>query len=277
METTFIYALQDPITKRIRYVGKSNEPKKRLTEHLLDKVSNTYKSNWINSLGGKSPNLIILDEVPIIEWGFWESYYIDLCRSWGFNLTNLTNGGDGVSNMTMEMKVKISDSLKTYYKNNEHPRKGVPHSPEVVERLRKMNIGKKIHTEEYKKLLSERMIGNTHTLGRTLTEEHKKKISGSQLGIPKHCEETKRSISEKNSGQGNGMYGKKHTKESLKKISENSRGENHGLAKLTEENVLLIREYHRNKTYNQKEMSKMFKISYGTIQKIVHKKLWTHI
>jgi hypothetical protein len=276
METTFIYALQDPNTNEIRYVGKSNEPSRRLSEHLLENT-NTYKVNWIKSLGEVHPNLITLDEVPMSEWGFWESYYIDLFRSWGFRLVNLTNGGDGVSNMSTEMKNRISNTLKTYYNNNGHPLKGKPKPPKESERLRVMNVGKSIHTEEYKKSLAERMMGNTHTLGNTLTEEHKKKISESQLGVPKHSEETKRSISEKNSGQGNGMYGKKHTKESLKKISESSRGENHNSVKLTEKDVLLIREYHRNKTYNQKEMSKMFKVSYSTIQKIVHRKLWIHI
>lgn len=36
---------------------------------------------------------------------------------------------------------------------------------------------------------------------------------------------------------------KTHTKEALKKISERSKGQNHPNSKLTEEDVLLIREY----------------------------------
>jgi len=70
---------------------------------------------------------------------------------------------------------------------------------------------------------------------------------------------------------------KTHTKEALKKISERSKGQNHPNSKLTEEDVLLIREYYTNKTYNQKEMSKMFKVSYSLIQKITQRVLWQHI
>jgi hypothetical protein len=121
------------------------------------------------------------------------------------------------------------------------------------------------------------MKGNTYTKGHTLTDEHKKKISESQLGIPKHSDETKKIISEKNGGENNGMYGKRHTKESLLKISESSKGSNHNQAKLTEDSVLLIRLYHKNKTHNQKVLAKMFGVSYSTIQKIIHRHLWAHI
>ena len=50
-KTTFIYALKDPRTNIIRYIGKANEPYKRYKKHLNKcRDKNTHKRNWINSL-----------------------------------------------------------------------------------------------------------------------------------------------------------------------------------------------------------------------------------
>ena len=90
-----IYALLDPNTEQIRYVGKTVHcPKRRLQNHLHEK-GNTYKCNWIKSLNGKIPELLILDTVSKDDWIFWEQYWISQCKTWGFKLTNATLGGEG--------------------------------------------------------------------------------------------------------------------------------------------------------------------------------------
>lgn len=38
----------------------------------------------------------VLDIVENDEWQFWEQYWISQTKAWGFNLTNLTIGGDGI-------------------------------------------------------------------------------------------------------------------------------------------------------------------------------------
>ena len=43
-KTTFIYALYDPNTKMIRYIGKSNHPRIRYFHHIKDEHK-TYKVN----------------------------------------------------------------------------------------------------------------------------------------------------------------------------------------------------------------------------------------
>ncbi len=94
----FIYLLVDPITDEIKYVGKTNEPLVRLRGHLVVRNTKKRKDAWIKSLKDKKlkPVVEIIDEVVDEEWEFWEQYYISLFRSWGFNLYNLTNGGEGV-------------------------------------------------------------------------------------------------------------------------------------------------------------------------------------
>jgi hypothetical protein len=98
MENTFIYALSDPRDNQIRYIGKANKPKDRYNNHYnSSRDKDTHKRNWINSVrkDGFRPEMIVLDEVPKTEWQYWEKFYICLFKTWGFNLVNYTNGGDG--------------------------------------------------------------------------------------------------------------------------------------------------------------------------------------
>lgn len=93
---THIYALVCPNTDHVRYIGKSNNPQKRLHSHLTDGRMN-HRRNWLLSLKkeNKLPKVEILDTVKIEEWAFWEQHYISLYRSFGFNLLNRTCGGEG--------------------------------------------------------------------------------------------------------------------------------------------------------------------------------------
>lgn len=98
MKTTNIYTLTDPRTNEIRYVGKANNVTQRYLAHLnRARKHQIHKLNWINSLrkDGLKPILQIIDVVPIEEWIFWETYWISQIKTWGFNLINYTQGGDG--------------------------------------------------------------------------------------------------------------------------------------------------------------------------------------
>ena len=47
---TFIYALIDPRNNFKIYIGKSNNPSKRLKEHLSRTRTKTKKNDWLNKL-----------------------------------------------------------------------------------------------------------------------------------------------------------------------------------------------------------------------------------
>lgn len=85
------------MTYEVRYVGKSNNPKRRLTYHL-NKIKDlgTHKRNWINSLNFK-PILEIIKEVPKNDWQKYEKYYIEYYISIGCNLVNWGDGGEGLT------------------------------------------------------------------------------------------------------------------------------------------------------------------------------------
>lgn len=98
METTNIYVLIDPETQQVRYVGKANNISQRYKAHLnRARKHQTHKLNWIKSLKNKGlkPIIEVIDVVPIDDWIFWETYWISQFKSWGFNLINYTDGGDG--------------------------------------------------------------------------------------------------------------------------------------------------------------------------------------
>lgn len=119
---TYIYAMTDEFGN-IRYVGKSNDLKTRYKYHLKEsKNKRTHKEKWINSMLEKNikPDCFILEECIFSDWIFMEEYWIAQIKSWGFNLTNGTNGGEGSNGFkgkthSEETKQKLRD--KTLYNN----------------------------------------------------------------------------------------------------------------------------------------------------------------
>ena len=140
----FIYALCDPRTFEVRYVGKSNNPYLRLRwGHLRDKNS-THKVHWIQYLLkiGLKPTIQILEQCEESIWQdrerFCISFHKNVCKC---ALTNETEGGDGIP-MTREVRKKLSNAAK-----------------------------KRRYTEE------EKNIRRTLRIGCKMSEESKKKIS----------------------------------------------------------------------------------------------------
>ncbi len=77
---SYIYALVDPFTDEIRYIGQSVTPKKRLLQHVSTETwYKTRKTDWILSLRekGKRPALKILATVPISEIDEAERRFIE--------------------------------------------------------------------------------------------------------------------------------------------------------------------------------------------------------
>jgi hypothetical protein len=102
LNITYIYGLIHPKSKSIydvRYFGKSNNPKRRLTEHFKAAKSNETAPvyNWIRKLIAKNlkPKLLIIEECAIDQWQDLEKKYISYFREHSnYELLNLLNGGD---------------------------------------------------------------------------------------------------------------------------------------------------------------------------------------
>jgi hypothetical protein len=112
---TYIYTLSDE-NGDIKYVGKSDFPLERLKSHLKEcKKQKTEKEKWIYSLKctGRKPVVEILDYIQTNNWQLYEMFWIDILKSWGYNLLNSTSGGEGSDGFrgkshTIETKIKCS-------------------------------------------------------------------------------------------------------------------------------------------------------------------------
>ena len=123
----YIYALIDPNTYKIRYIGKSTRPKQRL-QNQMNEVSNCHRSHWLQSLKaeGKRPHQVILQELYDDEhWQSFEVAWIRHGRAMGWPLTNNTDGGDGVCNLPEETRKRRA---KVWL--------GRKHKPETIEKLK---------------------------------------------------------------------------------------------------------------------------------------------
>lgn len=149
----YIYGLKDPETRLIRYIGKSDNPHSRLFGHLKDK-SNCHRVHWIQGLVAKGlkPEVVIIEEI-IGDWPWQESerHWIAYGREHGWDLTNNTDGGDGVCGLPAETRERMR---KTWL--------GRKHKPESLSRIGAAARGRK-HTAKHKERMSKLMSGRKIT------------------------------------------------------------------------------------------------------------------
>ena len=93
----------------------------------------------------------------------------------------------------------------------------------------------------------------------------------------KHSDETRKKMSDAHRGKNNSFYGRRHTEHAKKKLSEALEGEKSSFAKLTEKEVLEIRELYATGNYTQKELGLKYNISPYTINGIIKRRRWKHI
>ena len=114
-----IYTLEDPITKEIRYIGRTkNSLKVRLSGHLSkSKKGKNHKDNWLKNLTNQKLKPII-NLLEVVE-GWTESYQKEqqIIKEYlkkGFNLVNLHDRGEGglLRSFSQEQKDKISNTVK---------------------------------------------------------------------------------------------------------------------------------------------------------------------
>lgn len=120
----YIYALIDPETNLIRYIGKTTNLIRRLNSHLTRCKSRKYHSAvWINSLlsKGLKPFLEVLEEVDENTWVEREKYWISFYKHI-VDLTNILDGGEGGATFGRLGK-PWSDEQR---KNNKKARTGKP-------------------------------------------------------------------------------------------------------------------------------------------------------
>jgi hypothetical protein len=131
----YIYTLKNPNTNEIRYVGQTNDLKRRLNRHVTNSRSfkdNRHVSNWIRSLS----DIPIMDVIETCDYSLRnerEQYWIDYYKNQSFDLCNSSNGGAGAgignkncANRIMSEETKQKISLANKGKKTTHGKGGVP-------------------------------------------------------------------------------------------------------------------------------------------------------
>lgn len=97
LHDVYIYGLKESGCDKIKYIGKTNNLKRRLREHIIEsiKINKYHKHRWINSVinnGGKI-EIEVLEVVDKTNWEDKEIYWINKIGI--SNLTNHIIGGGG--------------------------------------------------------------------------------------------------------------------------------------------------------------------------------------
>lgn len=134
-----IYALcdpriEDPI-KRVRYVGKTVNPRQRLKHHIVTAGKHkSHKSNWVKSLldSGVRPTMEIVEQ-GTGPWEAAEVSWIAHYRALGSDLTNGDHGGKGGHHATFETRLK--QSIAHRGRKGTGRKKGFKMNPETIVKI----------------------------------------------------------------------------------------------------------------------------------------------
>lgn len=180
-----IYALKDPRTLQVRYIGKSSRGLIRPRAHAARLSKDpSHKANWIRELVclGLNYDIEVLEEVEGAgDLDAAEIRWIAHGRSMRWPLTNLTSGGDGPTEpRPPEVIAKIRAACRR---------------PEAIAKMRAANLGRK-QTDEHRKNASLARIGKKPTptaranmaaaqRGRKHTPEDIEKTRQAKIGKPR--------------------------------------------------------------------------------------------
>lgn len=189
MDHIGIYALLDPTTNELRYIGLSKRINIRYKEHCKNTITKkgTHLFHWLKKLlnNNKFPILKILEECSIEKLAQQEKYWIKFYKDLGCNLVNHSDGGESFDGFkcSEETKEKISKTL-TGRKNPPMSdiqkkklsiiRKGMKFTEEHRKNISLAQIGKKVPNK--KGIQIQDSLGNTFISISKASEFHKLKI-----------------------------------------------------------------------------------------------------
>lgn len=201
----YLYKITNNFDNKI-YIGQTNHPELRWQQHKSkarsDEVADQVICRAMRKYGIDNFKMeIIMTCETLEEINELEIKYIKDCESLVPNGYNVSAGG-GKLNDTPEIRARISESLKRFYKNNPNPNKG------------------RVVSEETRKKQSEKAMGNTNSKGRVLTDIHKQRIAAANTG-KKASEEARKNISLGHMGQR--PPNRKLTSEQAKQVRQDRR------------------------------------------------------
>lgn len=194
MRNVFIYALCEPGTRTVRYIGKTVNLKNRFKAHVkTSSKEESHLGNWLRSLAGVLPSMVTLREVSEVDGSAAEIKYIRIAReSLGMNLVNATDGGEGTSGWIPSTETRAAIGAAAKARGS--------HTPEHRAKIRAGMLGKNRgpHTSEHRAKNSAARRGvkraprtpehraalRAAMMGREITPGARAKISAALRGKP---------------------------------------------------------------------------------------------
>jgi len=235
------------------YIGSTNSLKTRKNAHFSQLNENKHVNGHLqaawNKYGKDNFSFETVEECEIENLSTLEQKWINFHKSYndesGYNIVKYTNGRTFHSE---ETKRKISDAHK-----------GKILSEETKQRMsgeRNHNFGKLLSKETRQRMSDSRKGEKNHFYGKNHSEETRKEMSKSHKGIQ--------------AGENHPMFGKNHSEETILKLS----GENGSNVKLTEKQVIEIKNKYIPKIYSQSMLAKEYNVSRSMIEHILNGKSW---
>ena len=230
---TYIYVLSDPREpdgiKQLRYVGKTDNLDRRFRTHLSRARHGvtTHCCNWIQQLLAVRaiPTIELLETITQVAAADKEREWISYLRTLGCPLTNLTDGGEGVTGYRPSLEARMKRSAALMGNKNGVGNKNC---------LGKKNALGCHRSDEAKLKISAANTGNKPFLGRHHSDEAKARQSAAKVGKKfsvEHC--AKLSAAHKGKKQSAETVakrvlantGKKRSVESLARMSAANKGQ----------------------------------------------------
>lgn len=160
-----IYALADPATGAVRYIGKTEKAaERRLAAHVAAARRPGAKRRsvaWVASVlsaGGEPVLLPLLTVLPGEDWAVAERDWIAAYRQAGAELTNLSDGGEGPAGYRWTSEQLAA---KRVLRGPAHPKFGKPMHPAALAALSKARAALHADADWTRWCIQRRMAGFT--------------------------------------------------------------------------------------------------------------------
>jgi len=296
-----VYGLVDPRTDEIRYVGKSCSGLSRVKRHIrpYDLANDkTWKGRWLKRLleSGLSPKAVILEEFVSDQFlSDAERYWIAQGRGLAWPLTNLTEGGEGLSGyrVSEDTRQKMSERARTRSAQTREKLRQAAKERWAVPEFRARAIAAmkdKWADPQFRDSLPKREVSfearkkiSLANAGRIRTPETRQRMSVAQTGRV-HTEESRRKRSVATKGKKPSAIAYANRAASLRRQEvrsriaqkmEEIRRENPSRGKLTPEIVRVLRSLEG--VISERALAKRFCVSPSMVNLVLNGKRWGHV